>query len=304
MLRAVLTKVAGKSQSFWNPGLTRASLGVTSLKWNSPAVSCMRQYSVYKDIWGNTVDYAGFPAKRNEVMNTFLNSPKRFQAISEREDRSDMPLEAVKAHCMGKQFIKHRGCQMLKTADDLIIFQQVLSHVRPATVIEIGTFTGGTAIWMADMLSLIEMDSSIYSMDVDASLLEDRVKEIKPDNVTFLEGDSHKIEKTFHSNFLHGLSHPWVVIEDSHENVHGILEHFHQFMKSGDYFIVEDTNPLLPMHLGTGHIHPPSIGGNELLETLKQFLTEHCNDYKVDSFFTDLFGYNGTWNWHGYIRRM
>jgi len=158
---------------------------------------------------------------------------------------------------------------------------------------------------MADMLRLIEMDSSIYSMDVDLSVLEDRVKEIKPDNVTFLEGDSHKIEKTFHSDFLHGLPHPWLVIEDSHENVYGILEVFHQFMKSGDYFIVEDTNPLLPMHLSAGRIHPEyKIGGNELLETLKQFLTEHCDDYKVDSFFTDLFGYNGTWNWHGYIRKM
>ena len=130
MLRAVLTKVAGKSQSFWYPGLTRASLGVTSLKWNSPAASCMRQYSVYKDVWGNTVDYAGFPAKRNEMMNTFLNSPKRVQAISKREDRSDMPIEAVKAQCMGKYFIEHRGCQMLKTADDLIIFQQVYVQLQ------------------------------------------------------------------------------------------------------------------------------------------------------------------------------
>jgi len=65
---------------------------------------------------------------------------------------------------------------------------------------------------MADMLRLIEMDSSIYSMDVDLSVLEDRVKEIKPDNVTFLEGDSHKIEATFYLDFLHGLPHPWVVI--------------------------------------------------------------------------------------------
>jgi len=73
--------------------------------------------------------------------------------------------------------------------------------------------------------------------DVVVSLLEDRMKEIKPDNVTFLHGDSHKIEKTFHSDFLCGLPHPWVAIEDSHENVYyGILEHFHLFMKSGDYF--------------------------------------------------------------------
>jgi len=56
----------------------------------------------------------------------------------------------------------------------------VLSHVHPATVLEIVTSTGGTAIWMADMLLF----------DVDVSLLENRMKEIKADNVTFLQGDS------------------------------------------------------------------------------------------------------------------
>ena len=323
--RAVLTKLSSKLQPLLNPVLTGTSLGATNLRWNLSSAACARQYSVCKDVLGNPINYAGFPSKgtnvrqysvfkdeyeqfltrRNEVMNFLLNSPVRFQTINEREDRSDMPIEAFKAQSMGRYFIQHRGCQVLKSTDDLIILQQLFSYVRPATVIEIGTFTGGTAIWMGDMLRLIEMDSSIYSMDINLSFLEDRVKEIKPDNVTFLEGDSHKIEKTFHSDFLHGLPHPWVVIEDSHVNVYGILKHFHEFMEFGDYFVVEDTNPLLAKNLGAGRIYPEyEIVGNELLETLKRFLTQHCNDYKVDSFFTDLFGYNGTWNWHGYIRKM
>ena len=74
-------------------------------------------------------------------------------------------------------------------------------------------------------------------------------------------------------------------------------------MESGDYFIVEDTNPLIPVHLGAGRINEYKLGGNELLMTLKRFLEKH-NDCKVDTFFTDIFGYNGTWNWHGYIRKM
>lgn len=96
----------------------------------------------------------------------------------------------------------------------------------------------------------------------------------------------------------------WLVIEDSHENTDGILEHFHQFMESGDYFVVEDTNPLVPVQPGAGQIIPEYTPcGNELLMILKRFLERH-DDCKVDTFFTDFFGYNGTWNWHGYIRKM
>lgn len=300
MLTAAVTKLTTRPVLF----VTRTSVRAANLKWSSPAACCAKQFSTYKDVWGNDVDYQGFKAKRDAVMNSLLNSPKRFQSISEREDRSDIPIAAIKVHTLGKYFIEHRGCMVLKTADDLVIMQQVLSHVRPATVFEIGTFCGGTAIWMADMLCLMEAKSSVYAMDIDLSILQDRVKEIKPENVTFLQGDSHKIEKTFHPDFLRGLPHPWLVIEDSHENTDGILEHFHQFMESGDYFIVEDTNPLLPMQLGAGRINPEyKLGGNELLMTLKRFLKKH-DDCKVDTFFTDFFGYNGTWNWHGYIRKM
>ena len=268
MLTTAVTKLTTRPLVLF----TRTSLRAANLKWSSPAAGCAKQFSNYKDVWGNDVDYPGFKAKRDAVMNSLLNSPKRFQSISEREDRSDIPLEAIKAHTLGRYFIEHRGCMMMKGGDDLVIIQQVLSHVRPATVFEIGTCCGGTAIWIADMLRLMEAKSSVYAMEIDLSILQDRVKEIKPENVTFLQGDSHKIEKTFHPDFLRGLPHPWLVIEDSHENTDGILEHFHQFMESGDYFIVEDTNPLIPVHLGAGRINEYKLGGNELLMTLKRFL--------------------------------
>ena len=120
-----------------------------------------------------------------------------------------------------------------------------LQGVKPATVIELGAYTGGMAIWMADTLKLLDVPCHIYSMDIDLSLLEDRVKEIKPDNVTFLQGDSYDIAKTFTPEFMSQL-HPWVVIEDCHENFINVLGHFHKFIQKGDYLIVEDTNPHMP----------------------------------------------------------
>ena len=252
------------------------------------------------------VDYASFPKKREEVRQALLNNPNRFQAISEREDRSDIPLEASVAHMAGKYFIQHRGCMVLKTADDQTIIKELLVHVKPATVIELGTFTGGNAVWISDTMKMEEVTCSVYSMDINPAIIEDRVKEIKPGNVTFLQGDSNKIADTFTPDFLKGLPHPWVVIEDSHENVSGILEHFFAFMEEGDYFVVEDTHPYLPSKLGYGRIFKGECApsGTNLLETVKEFLTKHEKECAVDSYFTDFFGYNGTWNWHGYIRRM
>ncbi len=268
-----------------------------------------RSMSSHEELWGKeSVDYRGFLQQRNQALESYLTSPSRFQKISEREDRSDLPPETVQGQFMGKYFITHRGCQLIKSPDDMLIFQQLFWNLRPATIIELGTFTGGSAIWMADMLRQMEIESRIYSMDINLSLVEEQVKKLQPENLTFLKGDSNAIEKTFTEEFLSSLPHPWVVNEDAHTNIYGVLEHFGRFMKQGDYFVVEDLNPDLPRQLGFGRVYPeyryeragPTVG----LGDLKRFLSEYSQEYAVDSFYTDLFGYNATHNWHGYIRRM
>ena len=257
----------------------------------------------YIDVWGVEVDYAGFPKKKEDMRQSLLNAPGRFQAISQREDRSDMPFEELKAVMMGRYFIHHRGCMVMKTANDQAIMKELLAHVRPATVIELGSFTGGSAVWMADVMKLEGITCSVYSLDI-KDLIEDRVKEIKPDNVTFMLGDCNKIAETFTPEFLKDLPHPWIVIDDAHKNTFGVLEHFVGCTKTGDYFVVEDTNPQLPTHLGAGRWHEIVPWGDALLVAVKKFLTKYEKECAVDSFFTDFFGYNGTGHWHGYIRRM
>ena len=269
----------------------------------------LRTSSSYADLWGeDSVNYKQYLKDRSAALDKRLTSPNRFQTISEREDHSDLSLEAIKAQCKGRYFIQHRGCSLLKTPGDMVIFHELFWRLRPATVIELGTFTGGSAVWMADMLLLMEIDAAVYSMDIDLSNVEERVKEIKQANVHFMEGNSYEIEKTFTEKMLQSLPHPWLVVEDSHTNIYGILEYFGSYMKSGDYFIIEDLHPNLPSRLGCGAIYdekfvPASL---QVLENsgLKEFLTEHVDKFAVDSFYTDFFGYNGTWNIHGYICKI
>ena len=301
MIRSVVSRV------FWP---LRCQGGATLTRSVSQSHAKTRAYSSvstsHREIWGEgSDDYKGYLAKREKVLDTLLNGPKRFQRISERQDRSDVPIEAMKADCMGRYFITHRGCQVMKGGDDLTLLQLLLWYLRPATVIELGTFTGGSAVWYSDMMRMMGIESQVYSMDVTHSNIEDRVKEIKPDNVTFLLGDSNAIEKTFTKEFLNDLPHPWLISEDSHTNIYGIMEYFNQFMRTNDYFVVEDLSPIKPQKMGVGRINPEyKLAGSYGLDVLKKFLSDYEDSFAVDSFYTDLFGYNGTWNWHGFIRKM
>ena len=241
---------------------------------------------------------------RDLVLKQLLEDPKRFQQIAEREDRSDTAADAFRASFDGKYFTFHRGVDVMKGCHDLVIYMQLFSHLKPATIIEIGAASGGTAIWMADMLKLMNIECNIYSMDIDLTLLHDRVKQYRPENVKFLQGDSYRIQETFTPGFLHPLPHPWIVIEDAHENFPDVLKHFHAHMQVGDYFVVDDTNPHTCLGMGKVYSESKQEWGPGKLNWLRKFLTEHNQYYAVDSFFTDFFGYNGTANWNGYIRRM
>lgn len=176
--------------------------------------------------------YKAFPKRRQEVKQSLLENPSRFQAISQREDRSDLSPDVMKAQSCGRFLMHHRGCILLKGAGDLAIMKELLAYVRPATVIELGVYAGGNTIWLADTTKIEGIDCNVYAMDIDLSFIEDKVKQIKPDNVTFLQGDSNKIAETFSCDFLKKCPHPWIVIDDAHVNICGVMEHFVQHMNS------------------------------------------------------------------------
>ena len=240
------------------------------------------------------------------TLKSKLENPNRFQPISEREDRSDWPAIMRKLQFPARYLTLYRGCDIIKSPEDFETYHQLFWHIRPATVIELGTYTGGFTTWIADTIKLSNIPCHTYSFDLDNSLLCEAARELNPEDVTFLQGDCFAIEKTFTPDFMENLAHPWVVIEDAHENLANTLKHFHQFMKQGDYFVVEDTDPYIPKQLPSnpGIYNYDEENGTIKLEKLKKFLQTYKEHYAVDSFFTDLYGYNGTWHWHGFVKRM
>ena len=242
-----------------------------------------------------------------EKLSKALASPTRFQSIEEREDRSDIPTSFIYYEFLRKYVTKYRGAFMLKTFFDTAVYYQLFNHVKPKTVIEMGSFTGASAMWYADAAKSLGYDCQVHSIEIDHSLLSEEIKQQKPDHVNFIEGDANRIEEILPSSVLQPLPHPWLVIEDSHENITNVLTYLNQFMIAGDYAIIEDTNPYIPAVVDVHKVVDEQFRpwGTHKLDTLKAFLKGPVGKhFKIDSFFTDFYGYNCTWHWHGFLRKF
>jgi cephalosporin hydroxylase len=101
----------------------------------------------------------------------------------------------------GKYKTLWRGLPLIKTPFEIVTFQQMLWNIKPRTILEFGSNCGGSAIWMADTLQMYGCNCHIYSIDIDLGLLDPLAKE-KRDDVTFIEGDSYKVEKAFPPDLL------------------------------------------------------------------------------------------------------
>ena len=147
------------------------------------------------------------------------------------------------------------------------MYPALIAELRPATIFEVGSGLGASAVWFADNLALCSIAGHVHSVDLVKVAIEHP-------NVGFYQGDCSEPVRLFDAELLRSAPHPWLVVEDAHHNVAGVLEHFHQFLQPGDYLVVEDSDVKR--------------------DALRQFLGAHPGGYLVDTHFTDYFGRNAT----------
>jgi cephalosporin hydroxylase len=233
--------------------------------------------------------------------------PERFVPFAERALRCGLPREAIRTIAEGKHFVSYRGSAMAKDPFDMVLYPILFHELAPRTVIELGAYTGASAMWMADMLAVQGVESRVISVDIDLSLVEEGAK--NRGDIEFLEGDCRQIERVFPPAALRRLPHPLVVIDDAHVNIAGVYRHFHEHaLEPGDYLVIEDTIPWIPGAFGPATDDSTAAAsaqwGDWKWQAVEAFFVEHGAAYRVDRYYTDFFGYNATWNWNGFVRRV
>lgn len=160
-----------------------------------------------------------------------------------------------------------KGMPLFKTVFDFAIMPMLIWALKPASVFEIGSGTGASACWMADLLAGFGIDAWVYSVDLEP------VRESHP-QVRFLSGDCMSPATLFGADLLRSAPHPHLVVEDAHINVRDVLAHLDPFLIEGDYLFVEDS---IDKH-----------------DALSSFIGACEHRYRVDTHYTDFFGRNAT----------
>lgn len=170
--------------------------------------------------------------------------------------------------CQGApHLMRWRGIPLMKNVFDFAMYPALLAELRPGTIFEVGSGLGASALWFADILEFSGVEGRVYSVDRARPVIAHQ-------RVQFFQGDCSDPEGLFDPDLLQSAPHPWLVVEDAHHNVGGVLEHFHPYLAAGDYLVVEDSDVKR--------------------EVLRRFVGAHPGAYLVDTRFTDNFGRNAT----------
>jgi len=176
---------------------------------------------------------------------------------------------------------KWKNLTLMKDPMTLCIYMQLLQEIKPKTILEFGTYEGGSSLWIKDMSKSLNFDCEVYTFDINKK----NVKITKNDNINFYYLDNFKIKDFVrdHKDILINLESPIVVIEDSHENVVEILTEIDKFLSKDDYLIIEDT------------IDEKKY--QQMIEFLKN------DKYEIDTYYCDFWGYNNSWNFNSFLKK-
>lgn len=189
----------------------------------------------------------------------------------------------------GHHHITYKGVPYLKCPFDYVMYQMLISEVRPELVIEIGTNEGGGALYLADLLEAAG-GGEVHTIDID--------------NRSSAVAKANPRIKFFHKGWQAydlALAAPFkkvLVIEDSsheYKNTLGAIEKFAPLVSLDSYLIVEDG---VVDALGFGK----KFGGGPV-KAIQQFLPAHP-EFILDTRWTNMFGQNATFNTIGYLKKV
>jgi cephalosporin hydroxylase len=186
--------------------------------------------------------------------------------------------------------VKYKGISCIRCPFDYVIYQMIISEVLPDLIIEIGTHNGGSALYMADLMTSCGIKGEVHTIDIkaiaDSKILNDeRIK-------VFTNG-----WENYDINLGNGFNKILVIEDAAHtyECTKGVIQKFASLVSLGSYLIVEDG---IVDKLG---FRPEFKGGP--LKAIKEFLPSHP-EFFVDRKWCDLFGNNATFNVNGYLKRI
>lgn len=231
-------------------------------------------------------------AQVEHLTKALIKPPRPRIPTEERSWNTTLPRETLLTIQNTAHNYTYRGVPMIKNPFDFAIYPLLLWDKKPRTIFEIGSKSGGSALWMGDMLDNFGIDGHIFSIDIV------QVKTVSHPRVTFMEGNGRDLPEILSPQFILSLPRPLLVIEDadhSYETSKHVLDFFDPYLKPDEYIVIEDG-------IISDLIQDPSCNSGPH-RALKEFLSAHRGEYEVDGDYCDYFGYNLTWCTNGFLKK-
>lgn len=139
---------------------------------------------------------------------------------------------------------KWRGVHILKPATDLWIYQELIHTIKPDLIIETGTYYGGSAFYMRDLMNFVNVSGRVITIDITHERLMD---EAKIPGIDFYLGSSVADETIVYVKSMiaaYDFKKVMVILDSDHSEEHVLkeLELYAPLVSIGSALIVEDTN--------------------------------------------------------------
>ena len=145
------------------------------------------------------------------------------------------------------------GLPMAKMAWDLALLSMAIDELQPRSVIELGTASGASAMWVAEEARKrgVVHFGRVHTFDVKSAaalaaaygFAEERewLALLRNHSVDFHGGaDLAREQDALPAALLGGIAHPWLIIDDAHVNTQRVARHLLRWMQPGDYLVCED----------------------------------------------------------------
>ena len=191
--------------------------------------------------------------------------------------------QTIKASKWNKH--KWKGLTLMKDPMTLSIYMMMIQDIKPKTILEFGTYDGGSALWMEDIMKSLSLDCKIHTFDINP----DRVKLPEDSKIKYHELDNNKINEFIDQSreLFEKMESPILIIEDSHVNVDEVVRSVDPFLQSGDYIVIEDT-----------------LDRKKYQDTILSENGIRSMNYEVDTYYCDFWGVNNSWNINSIFRKI
>ena len=161
------------------------------------------------------------------------------------------------------------GVPSEQTPTDNWSMQEVISEIRPDYIIETGTANGGTTLFYATVLSYVNPEGKVITIDVEPHIDKASKLPIWKQNVEVIVGSSVDPKVTDH--IVQEVSGKKVLVTldslHTHDHVLREMEIYSKMITPGSYLVVQDTNI-------NGHPVVPGWGSGPM-EAVTDFMKTH-----------------------------